>query len=71
VFVRNYPRRSRPRVQIAKAAITGEYVTQMVARLECRQSKAAGSGWRTPSLTGYINGDFPQGLIVAVLQLSV
>jgi hypothetical protein len=23
------------------------------------------------SLTGYINGDFPQGLIVAVLQLSV
>jgi hypothetical protein len=35
VFVRNYPRRSRPRVQIAKAAITGEYVTQMVARLEC------------------------------------
>ena len=35
VFVRDYLRRSGPRVQIAKAAITGEYVTQMVARLEC------------------------------------
>jgi hypothetical protein len=35
IFVRDYLRRSRPRVQIAKAAITGEYVTQMVARLEC------------------------------------
>jgi hypothetical protein len=33
--VRGGLRRSRPRVQIAKAAITGEYVTQMVARLEC------------------------------------
>jgi hypothetical protein len=33
--VGDYLRRSRPRVQIAKAAITGEYVTQMVARLEC------------------------------------
>jgi hypothetical protein len=35
VFVGDYLRWSRPRVQIAKAAITGEYVTQMVARLEC------------------------------------
>src|SRR5215469_7707842 len=35
VSVGNYLRRSRPRVQIAKAAIAGEYVTQMVARLEC------------------------------------
>ena len=35
VFVGDYLRRSRPRVQSAKAAITGEYVTQMVARLEC------------------------------------
>jgi hypothetical protein len=35
VSVGDYLRRSRPRVQIAKAAITGEYVTQMVARLEC------------------------------------
>ena len=35
IFVRDYLRRSRPRVQIAKAAITGEYVAQMVARLEC------------------------------------
>jgi hypothetical protein len=35
IFVRDCLRRSRPRVQIAKAAITGEYVTQMVARLEC------------------------------------
>jgi hypothetical protein len=35
IFVRDYLRRSGPRVQIAKAAITGEYVTQMVARLEC------------------------------------
>jgi hypothetical protein len=35
IFVRDYLRRSRPGVQIAKAAITGEYVTQMVARLEC------------------------------------
>ena len=33
-FVGDYLRRSRRRVQIAKAAITGEYVTQMVARLE-------------------------------------
>src|SRR5215468_11139096 len=33
--VGGYLRRPRPRVQIAKAAITGEYVTQMVARLEC------------------------------------
>jgi hypothetical protein len=31
----DYLRRSRPRVQIAEAAITGEYVTQMVADLEC------------------------------------
>jgi hypothetical protein len=29
VSVGDYLRRSRPRVQIAKAAITGEYVTQM------------------------------------------
>jgi hypothetical protein len=35
LFVGDYLRRSRPRVQIAKAAITGEYVAQMVARLEC------------------------------------
>jgi hypothetical protein len=35
IFVRDHLRRSWPRVQIAKAAITGEYVTQMVARLEC------------------------------------
>jgi hypothetical protein len=35
VPVRDYLRRPRPRVQIAKAAITGEYVAQMVARLEC------------------------------------
>ena len=34
IFVRDYLRRSRPRVQIAKAAITSEYVAQMVARLE-------------------------------------
>jgi len=33
--VGGYLRRPRPRVQIAKAAITGEYITQMVARLEC------------------------------------
>ena len=36
VSVGDYLRWSRPRVQITKAAITGEYVTQMVARLECR-----------------------------------
>ena len=35
VFVGDYRRRSRPRVQIAKAAIAGKYITQMVARLEC------------------------------------
>ena len=35
VFVRNYLRWSRPRVQIAKAAITGEYVTILVTCLEC------------------------------------
>jgi hypothetical protein len=35
VFVGNYLGWSRPRVQIAKAAIAGEYITQMVARLEC------------------------------------
>jgi hypothetical protein len=34
VSVGNYLRRSRPRVQIAKAAISGEYIAQMVARLE-------------------------------------
>src|SRR6516164_8017022 len=27
-------RRTRPRVHVAKAAIAGEYITQMVARLE-------------------------------------
>jgi hypothetical protein len=35
IFVRDYLSRARPWVQIAKAAITGEYVTQVVARLEC------------------------------------
>ena len=35
ISVGDYLRRSRPRVQIAKAAITGEYVAQMIARLEC------------------------------------
>ena len=35
VFVGDYLRRFRRWVQIAKAAIAGEYITQMVARLEC------------------------------------
>src|SRR5262249_54207256 len=35
VFVGNYLRQSRRRVQIAKAAIAGENIAQMVARLEC------------------------------------
>jgi hypothetical protein len=35
VFVTDYLRRPRPRVPLAKAAVTGEDVTQMVARLEC------------------------------------
>jgi hypothetical protein len=35
VFVRDYLRWSGPRVQITKATIAGEYVTQMVARLKC------------------------------------
>jgi hypothetical protein len=35
VFVGDYLRRSHRRVQTAKAAIAGEYITQMVARLEC------------------------------------
>jgi hypothetical protein len=41
---------SRPRVQIAKAAITGEYVTQTVARLECGPVHTALSGinYRAP-----------------------
>jgi hypothetical protein len=33
--VRDYLSRSGPRVQITKTTITAEYVTQMVARLEC------------------------------------
>ena len=35
MLINNCVGRPRPGVQIAKAAITGEYITQMVARLEC------------------------------------
>ena len=35
MFVADYLRRSRRRVQIAKATIAGEYITQMVTRLKC------------------------------------